>query len=67
MVLSRETGLMSPQFHVAFDPTFDTVKDIQTKSLWQASESWIHCSEGATHGDKTASNKNKTCRANEGG
>ncbi|KAI2496436.1 hypothetical protein MHU86_18060 [Fragilaria crotonensis] len=25
LVLSRETGLVSPQFHVAFDPTFDTV------------------------------------------
>jgi hypothetical protein len=35
LVLSRETGLVSPQFHVAFDPTFDTVKDITTKSMRQ--------------------------------
>jgi hypothetical protein len=35
LVLNRETGLVSPQFHVAFDPTFDTVKDITVKSKWQ--------------------------------
>ena len=35
LVLDRDTGLVSPQFHVAFDPTFDTVKDIKTKSMWQ--------------------------------
>jgi hypothetical protein len=34
LVLDRETGLASPQFHVAFDPTFDTVKDITAKPKW---------------------------------
>jgi hypothetical protein len=33
LVLSREKGLVSPQFlHVAFDPTFRTSKDISSKS-----------------------------------
>ena len=34
LVLDRETGLVSPQFHVAFDPTFDTVKDITSRPKW---------------------------------
>jgi len=35
LVLDRDTGLVSPQFHVAFDPTFDTIKQITNKSNWQ--------------------------------
>ena len=31
----RATGLVSPQFHVSFDPMFETVKYITTKSTWQ--------------------------------
>ena len=41
LVLDRETGLASPQFHVAFDPTFDTVKDIKTKSRWQIKAGFV--------------------------
>ena len=33
LILDRETGLVSPQFHVTFDPSFDTVKDITVTSL----------------------------------
>jgi hypothetical protein len=41
LVLSRETGLVSPQFHVAFDPTFRTVKDITSKSQWQIKAGFV--------------------------
>jgi hypothetical protein len=33
--LDRGTALVSPQFHVAFDAAFETVKDITVKSKWQ--------------------------------
>ena len=35
LILDRQTGLVSPQFHVAFDPSFRTVKQDQFDSLWQ--------------------------------
>ena len=35
LVLSRQTGLVSPQFHVKFDDRFQTIKDIHKESLWQ--------------------------------
>ena len=41
LVLSRDTGLVSPQFHVAFDPAFDTVKDMTTKSNWQLKAGFV--------------------------
>ena len=41
LVLSRDTGLASPQFHVAFDPRFDTVKDITTESKWQLKAGFV--------------------------
>jgi hypothetical protein len=41
LVLSLDTGLVSPQFHVAFDPSFRTVKDIKTKSQWQIKAGFV--------------------------
>ena len=41
LVLNRDTGLASPQFHVAFDPRFDTVKEITTESKWQIREGFV--------------------------
>ena len=41
LVLSRETGLVSPQFHVAFDPSFDTVRTMTTKSNWQVKAGFV--------------------------
>lgn len=35
LVLDRSTGLVSPQFHVTFDPSFRTVKDDKFNQLWQ--------------------------------
>ena len=40
LVLSLETGLVSPQFHVVFDPPFQTMReafiDFRPRSQWQA-------------------------------
>jgi hypothetical protein len=35
MVLDRTTGLVSPQFHVAFDPSFRTVREDKFELSWQ--------------------------------
>ena len=35
LVLDRTTGLVSPQFHVKFDPGFQTVKEDKFDTLWQ--------------------------------
>ena len=35
LVLDRDTGLVSPQFHVLFDNEFQTVKDDKYDSSWQ--------------------------------
>ena len=45
LVLDQDTGLVSPQSHVAFDPTFETVKDI--KKIDVADQGWI-CHPGET-------------------
>jgi hypothetical protein len=34
LVMDRDSALVSPQFHVAFDTMFDTVKGIRTRSSW---------------------------------
>jgi hypothetical protein len=41
LVLSLETGLVSPQFHVAFDPSFRTVKELHAKSQWQIKAGFV--------------------------
>jgi hypothetical protein len=35
LVMDRDTALVSPQFHVAYEANFDTVKNIKTKSIRQ--------------------------------
>lgn len=35
LVLDRNTGLVSPQFHVAFDSAFDSVRSMDLSSSWQ--------------------------------
>ena len=35
LVLNRQTGLVSPQFHVKFDPSFHSVMQDQFDSKWQ--------------------------------
>jgi len=43
LVLNLSTGHVSPQFHVSFDPTFETIKDQEypVKSLWQFKAGFI--------------------------
>lgn len=35
VILNPVTGLVSPQFHVRFDPEFTTASDFKTQSSWQ--------------------------------
>ena len=35
LMMDRDTALVSPQFHVAYDANFDTVSNKKTKSTWQ--------------------------------
>ena len=35
LILNPTTGLVSPQFHVRFDPEFTTAPDLKNKSSWQ--------------------------------
>jgi hypothetical protein len=48
LVLDRETGLVSPQFHVKHDPSFQTVKDIKTPSKWQNKAGFVGQREAKT-------------------
>jgi hypothetical protein len=41
LVLCLETGLVSPQFHVVFDPSFCTVKELSAKSQWQIKAGFV--------------------------
>ena len=41
LVLDRETGLVSPQFHVTFDSTFSSVKDNDVGSSWQLKAGFV--------------------------
>jgi hypothetical protein len=41
LVLSRETALVSPQFHVAFDSSFHTVKTDEFDSQWQLKAGFV--------------------------
>jgi hypothetical protein len=46
LVMDRDTALVSPQFHVAYDDNFDNVRNIKTKSTWLGGIR--HNSEGAS-------------------
>jgi hypothetical protein len=41
-VLSQTTGLVSPQFHVTFDPSFHTVKQDDYDGLWQIKAGFVN-------------------------
>jgi len=41
LVLNLKTALVSPQFHVKFDPTFQTVKQISVDSKWQMKSGFL--------------------------
>jgi hypothetical protein len=41
LVLSRETALVSPQFHINFDPSFHTIKQDDFDSKWQLKAGFV--------------------------
>ncbi len=41
LVLDRQTALVSPQFHINFDPSFHTVKQDEYDSKWQLKAGFI--------------------------
>jgi hypothetical protein len=41
LVLDLETALVSPQFHVTFDPNFETVRGVKTVSKWQNTAGFV--------------------------
>ena len=41
LVLDRHTGLVSPQFHLSFDPMFETVTEDIFDSLWQRKAGFV--------------------------
>lgn len=41
LVLSLTTGLVSPQFHIKYDSSFSTVKDLLTVSNWQLKAGFV--------------------------
>ena len=45
LVLSRETGLVSPQFHVLCDNHFTTVKNDTTKAEWMVKAGFVTASQ----------------------
>ncbi|KAI2497837.1 hypothetical protein MHU86_16671 [Fragilaria crotonensis] len=54
LVMDRDTALVSPQFHVAYDATFDTVRGIQTKSSWQLRAGFVSSQKEPTTKDTTS-------------
>jgi hypothetical protein len=41
LVLDRTTGLVSPQFHVKFDPSFQSVQKDEYDSIWQSKAGFV--------------------------
>lgn len=65
LVLNIETGLVSPQFHVKFDPSFHTVKQSpEMESLWQIKAGFVAQREPIP--DKTKTTLKEVSRPSEG-
>ena len=41
LVLDRKTGLVSPQFHIKYDPSFQTTKQDKFDSTWQIKAGFV--------------------------
>jgi hypothetical protein len=60
LVLSRDTGLVSPQFHVHHDPLFESVQQDILDSRWQEKAGLLDIKvEGSTKQKKSAKAKKK--------
>lgn len=67
LVLNIETGLVSPQFHVKFDPSFHTVKQSpEMQSLWQIKAGFVAQREPIPEKIKTTLTQNEVSRPSEG-
>jgi hypothetical protein len=53
LVMDRDTALVSPQFHAAYDANFDTVKNIKTKSTWQLRAGFVTTQKEPARRDAT--------------
>jgi hypothetical protein len=58
LVLSRETALVSSQFHVAFDSSFHTVKQDEFDSQWQLKAGFVAQKEPAANKRKSGADCN---------
>jgi len=63
LVMDRDTALVSPQFHVAYDATFDTVKNIKTKSSWQLRAGFVTSQKEPTTKSTTSPSSQTTSMA----
>jgi hypothetical protein len=70
-VLDRDKTLVSPPFHTAFDPNFDTVKDRRSKTSWQVKTGFVIQRELSTQtkgetGESTAKTLRSTTKDQQG-
>ena len=57
LVMDLQTGLVSPQFHIRFDSSFHTTKDIKVKSMWQNKAGFERPSKEEEEKEKKGSEK----------
>ena len=53
LVLDRQTGLVSPQFHVVYDHVFDTVKQDKFDMMWEVRAGFVARSPKQTTRDES--------------
>ena len=49
LVLDRETGLVSPQFHLVYDSSFSSIQGTEGESLWQLKAGFLTRSQAIDH------------------
>ena len=64
LVIDRNTGLVSPQFHLSFDPSFNTVKQDKLESMWKMKARFVTQREPSKPA-KEKSKRNKVADTSE--
>ena len=59
LVLNRITGLVSPQFHITFDPSFQTIKQDKHDSGWQIKAGFKVLNEETSQAQREPAQKRK--------
>lgn len=67
LVLDRSTGLVSPQFHVKFDPSFHSVTQDCLDCKWQLRTGFIDIHGNPTQKGKQPTNTSSEMQKHEGG